>query len=92
MADCLLYLISVLIIVHYACITFQKLGIAREGGGTQPTGLNRGVSSDLHFCNSATMECRAFKPIVLKFSVDIRGVYLKTCFSWLRTAAFILVQ
>ena len=74
-------LISVLIILHYACMTFQKLGIAQET--LNPQGLIEGSPQIcINFYNFATMECRAFKFIVLKFSidltpgVDIRGVFI----------------
>ena len=48
MADGQISLISVLIILQYACITFQKLDIAR--GETQTTGVDKGVTTDLHQC------------------------------------------
>ena len=87
--------ISIANSLHYAYITFQKLGIA--WGTLNPQGWIEGCPQIcINFYNSATIEFRALKFIVLKFSidlttgVDLRGVYnLKMCFSWLRRAAFI---
>ena len=37
-------LISLLIILYYACINFHKFGVARESA--RPTGVDKGGSSD----------------------------------------------
>ena len=79
MAD--VFNISIANSLHYAYITFQKLGIA--WGTLNPQGWIEGCPQIcINFYNSATIEFRAFKFIVLKFSidsttgVDLRGVYI----------------